>query len=153
MAHFDSRVSPREVDCLAKLQQFAVRFLVVGGQAVRVHGHVRPSKDLDVLVGNDQANAENLCAALSAMGIRHPNLQPGNIAGLKRQINFFDWGFNFEIITAADGVDFDSAYGRRQYVAVSGLDIPLMGRDDLVEMKRRSTRVQDIEDARALGAV
>jgi hypothetical protein len=131
-----------------------VEYLVVGGYAVRHHGHLRPAKDLDVLVSNSSLNSIRLCAALiELIGIDHPNLRPQQIEGRKRQINLTEWGHNFEVLTAADGVDFPAAYARRIMASVGGQLVPVIDKADLLAMKRRSSRSQDTEDVKALEAV
>ena len=53
-----------EIQCLKALAAHDVRYLVVGGYAVRFHGHLRRTTDLDVLTGNTGDDAIRLCNAL-----------------------------------------------------------------------------------------
>jgi hypothetical protein len=41
-----------------------VRYLVVGGYAVALHGHPRYTKDLDIWLDSSQANAQKIIVAL-----------------------------------------------------------------------------------------
>ena len=144
---------PDERRCLATLASHGVEYLLVGGYAVRFHGYTRAAKDVDVLMNNGAANSIRLCDALiQIIGVAHPNLTPNQIEGRKRQINFESWGYAFEVLTAADGVDFAAAYGRREAAHVGGLEVPVISKGDLVEMKRRAGRSQDLEDVRVLTA-
>ena len=45
------------IDLLAEFNAQGVEYLVVGAHALAVHGHVRATKDLDVWVRADAANA------------------------------------------------------------------------------------------------
>ena len=45
-----------------------VEYLIVGAHALAAHGHVRATKDLDVWVRPDQANAQRVLGALSEVG-------------------------------------------------------------------------------------
>ncbi len=54
------------LDLLGALSDAEVRFLIVGGYAVGVHGHPRATKDLDVWVKASPENASRLMAALRA---------------------------------------------------------------------------------------
>jgi hypothetical protein len=55
-------------DLLLSLAEHAVEFVVVGGHAVAFHGHIRATKDLDVLVRTTPKNAERVYRALAAFG-------------------------------------------------------------------------------------
>ena len=140
----------RERECLKVLIDHGVRFLLVGGYAVRFHGHLRSTTDVDVLVSNDRANAKRLCSALIALIGPHPKLRPEEIAGRKRQINLSSHCYEFEILTAADGVPFDQAYDRRCEASSSNLIVPVIAKDDLIDMKAAAGRAQDIDDVERL---
>jgi phage replication-related protein YjqB (UPF0714/DUF867 family) len=55
-------------DFLASLNEARVRYLVVGGYAVALHGHPRYTKDIDVWVGLDEENAGRLIQAIETSG-------------------------------------------------------------------------------------
>ena len=143
-----------QIRCLRLFSNFAVRYLVIGGHAVRYHGHVRPTKDLDVLAANDEDNAVRLCnALLKIINWPHPNLKPSQIVSRWRQINISSWGPQFEVLTGAEGVNFDAAFARRCVARVANLAVPILSREDLLAMKRRSGRAEDLQDVTALEAV
>ena len=127
-----------------------VRFLLVVGYAVRFHGYERGTKDVDVLVSNDGANAKRLCSALISLVRPHHSLQPEQIEDKKRQINLASYGYHFEILTEADGVPFDEAYGRRSVVHCLDLPVPVIAKGDLITMKDAAGRSQDKHDVKKL---
>ena len=53
---------------LKSFVQHDVRFLIIGGYAIAAHGHPRYTKDLDVWVWPDPANAGRILAALVEFG-------------------------------------------------------------------------------------
>jgi hypothetical protein len=55
---------------LAALEHAKVRYLVVGGVAVVLHGHLRVTADLDLVVDLDPANARAARTALAGLGYR-----------------------------------------------------------------------------------
>lgn len=55
-------------DFLAALQAHGVEYMLVGGIALGVHGHVRYTKDLNAWFRATEANAERLIAALRTFG-------------------------------------------------------------------------------------
>ena len=46
-----------------------VRFLIIGGYALAAHGHTRYTKDLDVWVWPDPANADRILGAFDEFGL------------------------------------------------------------------------------------
>jgi len=143
-----------EIQCLKALAVHDVRYLVVGGYAVRFHGHLRKTTDLDVLTGNTNDDAIRLCAALEQiMGFKNPKVQPDKILNQARKIPLQNFGHEFEILTAADGVDFDAAYERKRKSVVNGYEIAVIANGDLIAMKKASGRPNDIDDIRHLEAI
>jgi hypothetical protein len=63
-------------DLLAEFNAHGVEYLVVGAHALAAHGHVRATKDLDVWVRPDAANASVLPLSLpsSALQLTKPSL-------------------------------------------------------------------------------
>jgi hypothetical protein len=61
-------LQPEWNEFLRLLKHHGVRFVLVGGLAVSVHGHERYTKDLDLLVDPSAANARRLGKALVEFG-------------------------------------------------------------------------------------
>ena len=55
-------------DVLVCLTDAEVEFMVIGGYAVAHHGHVRATKDIDVLVRPTHENAARVMRALETFG-------------------------------------------------------------------------------------
>jgi phage replication-related protein YjqB (UPF0714/DUF867 family) len=56
------------------LNEHKVRYLVVGGYAVIIHGYPRITKDIDIWVAPQKDNAGNLIEALHKFGFDSQNL-------------------------------------------------------------------------------
>ena len=52
------------------LAEADVKYVVVGGMAVIMHGHLRATADLDLVVGLQSDNCAKAMAALSGIGLR-----------------------------------------------------------------------------------
>lgn len=59
---------PEFRDLLLELADARAEFVVVGGHAVAFHGHVRTTKDLDVLVRPSLDNARRVYTAIARFG-------------------------------------------------------------------------------------
>jgi hypothetical protein len=55
-----------------------VRYLVVGGYAVALHGHPRYTKDIDIWLDRDEENAERVVRALDQFGFGSLGLTAGD---------------------------------------------------------------------------
>lgn len=135
------------IECCAARE---VRFLIVGGYAVAVHGHPRFTKDLDVWVWLDSGNAERLILALADFGFGALGLvaadfeEPGVVVQLGYPPKRID------VLTSADGVDFEDCFAHRLVVDLDGLPVPFIDLPHLLLNKRASGRPQDLADVAAL---
>lgn len=144
------------------LQRHGVEYLTIGGVAVNAHGHVRNTRDVDILIEPNAENMQRLAAALSELD--------AELAGVDADLLDIDphdpdallGGGNFTLRTAAGGLDlFDPGEipGGRPYeemrsraveVIVDGVGIRAVGFDDLIRLKRESGRDRDLEDVATL---
>ena len=89
------------------------RYLIVGGYAVIFHAQPRFTKDFDVFLKADPANAQALYAALAEFGAPLQNVRPEDFAD---RGSFFRFGRDprgVDILLDLPGVNFDAAWERR----------------------------------------
>jgi hypothetical protein len=127
-----------------------VRFMIVGGYAVAAHGHPRFTKDLDVWIWVDEQNANRLVAALDDFGFGSVGLTPDDFLeeGMVVQLGYPPK--RIDIITQADGVEFDPCWERHIDVEIGGQRVPFISVEDLLANKKASGRPQDLADAAAI---
>lgn len=135
------------------LQSFVdrdVRFLVVGGYALAVHGRPRATGDLDVWIDPAPENAERAYAALGAFGAplheltRDDLTHPGTV---------FQVGvppLRIDILTSLTGLSFGSSWDDRIEGEFEGVRFPVIGRRDLLANKQALGRAQDLADVARL---
>ena len=102
------------------LNEHRVRYLIAGGVAANLHGSVRATKDVDVLVPPDVANMARLLDALSALpwGIARA-LDPAELAA--RPITIIGDDPRVDVLTVAWSVTFKQAWPRRRMRRIDGL--------------------------------
>ena len=127
-----------------------VRFLIVGGYALAAHGHPRFTKDLDVWVWLDAANAEHLVAALQDFGFGSLGLTAADFDEPDVVVQLGQAPHRIDLLTSIDGVEFDDCWPARVAVDVGGMAVPFIDVDHLVINKRASGRLQDLADVEAL---
>jgi hypothetical protein len=144
------------------LERHEVEYLTIGGVAVSAHGHVRNTRDVDILVEWSAENMRRLAAALADLDARlfgvDADLLDVDPLDPKDLLN----GGNFTLRTVAGGLDLfdpDEIPGGRPYdemrlraveAIVEGVSIRAVGFDDLIRLKRESGRDRDLEDVATL---
>jgi len=137
-------------DLLRAFIDHEVRFLVVGGYALAVHGHPRATGDLDVWIECSEVNAERAYGALRAFGAPLGDLC---LRDLETPGTTFQIGlppFRIDILTRITGVDFAAAWPDRHETRIDELVVPVIGRGDLLANKRALGRTRDLADVELL---
>jgi hypothetical protein len=161
---------PEALDPLPLLRHLSthqVDHIIIGGFAVVAHGHVRPSKDLDIVPEPSRENLERLIAALDAINATDAEVgdfDPKELPMSIRRIDDLIQGGNFRLTTDlgdldvmqwASGVEDDDLYAALSPQAiqatVDGTTVRVCGLDHLRAMKRAAGRPQDLEDLKRLG--
>jgi len=135
-------------DFIKYLNVNKVKYLLLGGWAVGIHGNPRATKDIDFLIAVDDTNLKRLKKAMFEFGA--PAI---DMSIFKDKGNFFRMGrppIQIDIITDATGIDMKSSYLRRQIVKVDGLEISVISKEDLIVNKKASGRHRDLDDAEIL---
>jgi len=133
------------------LNRHGVQYLLVGGVAANLHGSVRATRDVDILVPRDRANMARLLAALSELpyGIAR-ELDADQIAG--KPITIIGDDPRVDVLTAACTVTFDKAWPNRLVRQIRGVRVPYLGLEDLKRSKQTG-RPKDEADLEVLGGV
>lgn len=146
------------------LNKEKVDYLVVGGVAVNLHGYVRFTGDLDLLMLLNEKNIQKMDKAMKKLGY-HPRL-PVSIHELGERKKVQEWlkkknlkAFTFmpprdnplEIdVIIEESLKFAIIEKGKTVKRIESVQIPVVSIDHLVEMKRRSGRPNDLQDIEAL---
>lgn len=126
-----------------------VKYLVVGGYAVSFHSQPRATKDLDIFVNPDPANAKAAYGALAAFGMPLDQVTAEDLADSKKFIRFGREPIAVDILPGIDGVNFDDAWGRRVEGVIdpdTGLRAFFIAKEDLIASKLAAGRTRDLAD-------
>jgi hypothetical protein len=135
-------------DLLSALAASNAEYLVIGGWAVGFHAEPRFTKDLDLLIGRDDANLQRVVRALTAFGA------PPAVLDQLRQLGPDEFLFlgappaRVDILRAVPGVEFTTAYARRVRADWDGCIVSIIAREDLIASKLAAGREKDLRDAR-----
>ncbi|MBT3259706.1 MAG: hypothetical protein HN366_25095 [Deltaproteobacteria bacterium] len=133
------------------LNENDVRYLVVGGYAVALHGHPRYTKDLDVWIELSRDNAIKILAALKDFGFGSLDLKPDDFLESNQIIQLGNPPNRIDILTALTDLEFEDCYKAKVKVEIQGLHIDFIDIENLKKNKRATGRPQDLADAENLG--
>jgi hypothetical protein len=136
-----------EFEFVGAMLDAQVRFVIVGGFAVRAHGHLRPAKDLDILIEPSPENVDRLATALASFGIP---FDPSKLAKPNMQAPLKGRFSGIEILTSISDVAFEEAFESSIRRCENGRAIPVISRDLLIRSKLARGEGQDMEDVRVL---
>jgi hypothetical protein len=154
-------------DVYAALHAAEVRFVVVGGMAVVLSGHVRATVDLDVVVDLSPEPALRAVTALTELGF-HPRVpvRPSDFADpqIRREwidtkgmqvLSFYDpqHAVREVDVFVTYPVDFEHLLDAAIPTPVGDQTVLVASVDDLLVMKRAAGRPQDLADIAALEAL
>lgn len=151
-------------DVFRELAIRRVRYLIVGGIAVNLHGYARLTMDMDIMLDLSEANLEQ--AVLAFEGLGYTPRAPVKTAELlsaekrrewiaqKRAVVFTfihpDTPFKMIDIFLDNPVDFDKAFERRTRLNIGGVAVDVASVEDLINMKTICGRPRDMEDVEHL---
>ena len=123
-------------------------FMLIGGQAVLLHGAPRLTEDIDVTLGVGPERLASVREACDALGL-YP--LPTDVESFVRDT------FVLPVREASTGVRVDlifsttlyerQAIAHAQYVAIDGVPVPFATAEDLLIHKLFAARPRDLEDA------
>ncbi len=123
-----------------------VKYLVIGGYAVAVHGYPRYTKDIDVWIEMSLENAEKLMVALTEFGFGSLGLTTEDFQTSDQIIQLGYPPNRIDLITTPDGIDFETCYQAKIEVIIDNIPVNFIDLDNLRKNKQASGRLQDLAD-------
>jgi predicted nucleotidyltransferase len=147
---------------LRELVEGQVEFLLIGGVAVGYHGHVRATKDVDVVPAPDRANLERLAEVLKDLDARVEGAEDFDEGELPDPLDSaaLELGGNWVLSTRLGRLDVMQWIGDRPLWAelspqaiedtVGDLPIKILSYEDLIRLKELAGRPEDLADLQRL---
>jgi hypothetical protein len=135
---------------IKSLNEHDVRYLLVGGYAVAFHGHPRYTKDMDIWVDHAPDNAVRMVKALEAFGFGSLGLKQQDFTEEDQIIELGYPPTRIDIWTTLPGVKFDDCYSLRVGIAIEGVPVQFIDKENLKKNKRAAGRMQDLADVESL---
>ncbi len=130
-------------------QQHKVKYVVIGGIAAVLYGVPRATFDLDILIEATSENVQRLIDALIDAGMGTATLTNVDEI-LSNEITIFKDRVRIDVQISTPGLEFESAWDRKNTMKYQGQAFYVVSRDDLIKSKRAAGRDVDLEDIRLL---
>ena len=128
----------------ALLNEHGARYLIVGGHACILHGHVRTTEDVDILVEDSLENFQRVIAGLSVLEDHAAaELTPQDIA--ENVVVKIADEVEVDVSRQAWQVRYADAIATAETVTIEGVRVPFLSLEKLIESKA-TYREQDRAD-------
>ena len=151
---------PEFLELLKSLVSEQVRFVIVGGIAMVLHGSSSVTFDLDLAVSLDAENESAAVRAIAPFGPRPPHYPAGlgfvwderSFTGAVVHLNT-DIG-PLDLLRVLPKIDsFEGLWNRSELREIGDLEVRVASIDDLIAMKQAANRPKDQEHIRQLKAL
>lgn len=148
------------LDLFRGLSDCQVRYLVVGGLAMNLHGVPRMTMDVDLVLAMDDANLERFVECARKLGLRP--VAPVALEQIRNPEVRRQWVEQKHMVAfalrpaAPDGptidilisppLDIEQAIARADSRRVADVTVPLAAIEDMIRLKQAAGRKQDIDD-------
>ena len=147
-----------------ELNRAKVKYLIVGGVAVNLHGYLRFTGDIDILLLLEEGNFERMDRAMKKLG--YQERLPVSIFSLKDHKQIKKWlkeknmtAYSFvptdhslmtiDVLTEKS-IKFTDFSAKRILKKLGKIYIPVVSIADLIKMKKEAGRDQDLIDLKFL---
>jgi predicted nucleotidyltransferase len=131
---------------IGSLNDNRVRYLVVGGYAVALHGYPRYTKNIDIWVEMTAENASNILKALEQFGFGSLGVKEADFTLPDQMLQLGYPPGRIDILTTLPGVEFSECYAARTVVEVDGVSVNFIDLESLKKNKKATGRHQDLAD-------
>jgi predicted nucleotidyltransferase len=135
-------------DLLKSLNAHEVRYVIIGATAFPVHGYVRATLDVDILIEPTEENARRTWDALHEFGYDLADLTVEDM--LTKKILIRQYWLETDIHPSAAGVTFEQVWTNCVEGVIGETSTRFAGLDELIAMKQAAGRPKDLEDLRVL---
>jgi len=135
-------------DFLNALNKAEVRYILVGGYSVVLHGYSRTTGDMNIWMERTSVNYERIIKAFQMFGMPLFDMTESNF--LSHPIwDVFTFGtppVAIDIMVKIKGLNFENVFQKAVYFEDDDLKIRTINRNNLIAAKKIAGRAKDIND-------
>jgi hypothetical protein len=134
------------IEFIALLNKNKIKYLVVGGYAVAIHGYPRYTKDLDIWIDISPDNIQQLLKTITEFGFGSLNLEFNDFAEPGYVIQLGYPPCRIDLLTSLEGVSFKECYSQKNTLTIDGVSVDFIDLPHLRINKKSTGRSQDQAD-------
>jgi len=146
-------------EIIRKFNNVGIKYAIVGGVAVNLHGHVRMTADLDIVLELEDTNLAKAITTLreagfickipvDPMGLADSNTRNDWIKNKNmKALNFYRDTEEVDLVVDTP-VKYEEA--QKTVFTVRNINYPVVSKEDLIKMKEASNRHHDVDDIKKL---
>ncbi len=138
------------VDFIRALNAHGVEYLLVGGYAVGMYGHVRATTDIDFFYRATSENVARLVGAMTTFGAPVDVIDPVHLSTPNVVTAFGAPPIRIDLLSSISGVTFEQAHVDAVSVHVLGETLAVIGLAALRANKKATGRKKDRDDLKRL---
>ncbi len=133
------------------LNEAKARYVLIGGFAVILHGFVRGTQDIDLLIDPSEENVQRVKKALASLPDNAISLIKDNEVEKYSVVRIAD-EFIVDLMEKACGINYDEASKEIEFKEIEGVKIPIPTKRLLIRMKEtiRSSDKTDVNFLKVL---
>ena len=134
------------------LNHHEVKYIMIGGFAVNLHGFSRTTGDLDIWLKDEKKNRINLGKSLVQFGYDELSFEDLDFVAGWTDV-YIGSGVRLDIFTAMIGLEnisFDEALAQANIAQIFDVKVPFLDIDQLIKNKKATNRPKDIIDVMEL---
>lgn len=135
-------------DFISALNSQSVRYILVGGYSVILHGYPRTTGDMDIWVERSVENYQNIKKAFDQFGMPVFDMTLDNFLSHPNW-DVFTFGtppVSIDLMVQVQGLDFEMAYENSVLFEDDGLSVRTIHKNDLIQTKKVVNRPKDQDD-------
>ena len=139
---------------IRRMNKRRIKYLVAGGIAVSLYGYNRATEDIDFLIRSDEENVKKIVGLMNKMGMK--TSLPKNEEEIKSTIHTMFVSkhpgfYYFKIdVMPINKRRFDALWKKRKIFKYDNVKFPVISRENLIKLKRKSNRGKDQIDVSEL---
>jgi len=138
------------IDFINLLKKYEVKFVLVGGLAVVVHGHYRTTKDMDLFYECSEENCLKLIKSINDFGFKYLNLSIEDLMDSSGYVKLGNAPIRIDLFCDLPGVNFEEVYKMAFDYTEDGIELKVIHVNHLIQNKLTVGRDQDLSDAKKL---
>jgi predicted nucleotidyltransferase len=133
---------------LKLLNEFKVRYVIIGATAFPAHGYTRTTMDTDIFIEPTKSNANRCLKALKKFGYDITDISVQEL--LTKKVLIRQYLVEIDIHPFVTGMKFKQVWKNKVKERIGKTEVYFASLDDLIKMKRAVKRPKDREDLKIL---